>query len=157
MQVRKATLQDVEAINHLRKQVNDLHVNARPDVFKAGFGEELQNYIYIVLENPLQSLLVVEVEGKIVGMALVEQDIRPENAYMNERRQLNIAEICVDSAFRRQGVARALLASIEDLAKKLKMQRVVLSVWNFNEDALALYENTGYHCYMRHMEKRIEN
>lgn len=156
MLVREATLQDVEAINHSRKEVNDLHVEARPDVFKAGFGEELQNYVYSVLENPLQSLLVAEIEGQTVGMAIVEQQIRPENPYMHERRQLNIAEICVDSAFRRHGVARALLASIEDLAKKLGMQRVILSVWDFNEDALALYENTGYHCFMRHLEKRIE-
>ena len=35
--VRFAEEKDLNRVNELRKQVNQIHVDARPDVFKAGF------------------------------------------------------------------------------------------------------------------------
>ena len=43
--VRFARQEDLERVNDLRKEVNELHVNGRPDIFKGGFGEEIKNYI----------------------------------------------------------------------------------------------------------------
>lgn len=40
--VRFAEEKDLEKVNELRKQVNDIHVEGRPDIFKAGFGKELR-------------------------------------------------------------------------------------------------------------------
>jgi hypothetical protein len=37
MMIRFAEAGDLKRVNELRKQVNDLHVNGRPDVFKPGF------------------------------------------------------------------------------------------------------------------------
>lgn len=34
--VRFAEEKDLDIINELRKQVNDIHVEGRPDIFKAG-------------------------------------------------------------------------------------------------------------------------
>ena len=42
--IRFAEAEDLKRVNELRKQVNDLHVNGRPDVFKPGFPQELQDY-----------------------------------------------------------------------------------------------------------------
>ena len=35
--IRIAENKDIEQINRLREQVNDIHVQGRPDIFKAGF------------------------------------------------------------------------------------------------------------------------
>ena len=48
MVIRFAKEDELERINVLRKQVNDLHVEGKPDVFKPGFSEELQNYVYYI-------------------------------------------------------------------------------------------------------------
>ena len=37
--VRPATEEDYAVLNALRRQVNDLHVQGRPDIFRPGFGE----------------------------------------------------------------------------------------------------------------------
>ncbi len=41
--VRFAEEKDIIRVNELRKQVNDIHVEGRPDIFKAGFCRELQD------------------------------------------------------------------------------------------------------------------
>ena len=43
MSVRFAKKEELPRINELRKQVNDLHVAGRPDIFKPGFSEELRD------------------------------------------------------------------------------------------------------------------
>ena len=42
--IRLADNKDLEAINELRRQVNDIHVNGRPDIFKPGFCKEFEDY-----------------------------------------------------------------------------------------------------------------
>lgn len=42
--VRIANMKDLDQINTLRKQVNDMHVEHRPDIFKPGFCQELQDH-----------------------------------------------------------------------------------------------------------------
>ena len=47
--VRFAQEKDLDRINELRKQVNDIHVEGRPDIFKAGFGVELRDYAKVLM------------------------------------------------------------------------------------------------------------
>ena len=42
---------DLDKINELRKQVNDIHVEGRPDVFKAGFGNEIRDLEIILYDG----------------------------------------------------------------------------------------------------------
>ena len=44
MPARFAKEEDLPRVNELRKQVNDLHVAGRPDIFKPGFSEELLRF-----------------------------------------------------------------------------------------------------------------
>ena len=53
--IRPATEEDYDILNELRRQVNDLHVQGRPDIFRPGFGEELQRHLlnYFVRPRPI--------------------------------------------------------------------------------------------------------
>ncbi|MCI7454977.1 MAG: hypothetical protein MSA93_06690 [Spirochaetales bacterium] len=46
MIIRPAEEQELERVSVLRKQVNDLHVEGKPSVFKANFYDGLSDYIY---------------------------------------------------------------------------------------------------------------
>ena len=46
MVIRFAKENELIRVNELRKQVNDLHVEGKSEVFKAGFNKELQD-LYI--------------------------------------------------------------------------------------------------------------
>ena len=71
---------------------------------------------------------------------------------MKERDFLDIDEFCVDEAFRRQGIASAMIEFIRRFAKEKGFHRIKLNMWEFNEGALAFYEAVGFRTYRRYME-----
>lgn len=154
--VRFARNEDLERVNELRKQVNDVHVEGRPDIFKPGFNEELQNHIYEIWEAEDKDIIVAEREGIVCGFACVQLVDRPENPFMNARKFYAVDEFGVDEAFRRQGVATELMAFIKADAQKKGFAKLELNMWEFNEDARAFYEEVGFQTYRRYMELEWE-
>ena len=150
--VRFAREEDLERVNELRRQVNDLHVAGKPDVFKPGFGAELRDYLYVIFKDPRQEIAVAEVNGAVAGFAVLNHINWPENPFMYERDFLDIDEFCVDEAYRRQGVAAALVRFIRDWAKEQGFRRIELNMWEFNTGALAFYEAAGFRTFRRYME-----
>ena len=155
MTIRFAEENELDRINDLRKQVNDVHVEGKPDVFKPGFGEELKDFIKVIWNDPEQSIVVAESEGDICGFAVLHHINKPENPFMYERDFLDIDEFCVDKDHRRQGVASALIEFIKTYAKDQGYKRIELNMWEFNQDALAFYEAAGFETFRRYMEMFI--
>ena len=147
--------EDLERINVLRKQVNDVHVAGKPEIFKPGFCDELRNHIHTIWNNPQEKIAVAELDGKIVGFAVLNHIIRPENPFMYERNFLDVDEFGVEESCRRQGIASAMIRFIREFAKENGFSRVELNMWEFNRGALAFYEAAGFKTYRRYMEVRI--
>ena len=154
--VRFAEEKDLDRINDLRKQVNDIHVKGRPDVFREGFGEEIRDLAKEILEGESSDIIVVERDGIICGMACVDYVNRPETAYTKARSFYHVQEIAVDVKFRRQGVARELLEFMTADAKKRKFNKIELDVWEFNDSAIQFYEEIGFNQTRRWMEYEIK-
>lgn len=152
MAVRFAEEGDLARVNELRRQVNELHVKGKPDVFKPGFSEELRDYVYAVFADENKKIAVAERDGVICGFAVLNHIVKPENPFMFERNFLDIDEFGVDEACRRAGVATELVAFIRDWAKARGYKRLELNMWEFNQGALAFYEAAGFATYRRYME-----
>ncbi len=155
MAVRFGTADDVEAVNALRRQVNDLHVAGMPAVFKDGFSEELRNYAYTFVTEPAKSLVVSERDGKIVGFAMLNRIVKGETPYTFARDFLDIDEFGVDESHRREGIGSEMIAFIREFAKESGFDRIELNMWTFNEGALEFYEAVGFTTYRRYMEMKI--
>lgn len=149
--IRLAENKDIPKINELRQQVNTIHVQGRPDIFKPGFCEELQDYATLYLQSDNNDIFVDEREGIIVGMVMVDYISKPESPYGFAREYCHIAEICVDENWRRKGVAHELMDNVRSEARKRGMTKIELDVWSFN-DALGFYESEGFHVYRRFLE-----
>lgn len=150
--VRLAREQDLDSVNRLRKQVNDLHVSGKPEVFKPGFCDELRDYIRVIFNDPAQEIVVAETEGKICGFAVLHHIVRPENPFMYVRDFLDVDEFGVDAPYRRRGIAGAMIRFIRDYASEKGFSRIELNMWEFNRGALAFYEASGFRTYRRYME-----
>ena len=150
--VRFAREEDLERVNELRKQVNDVHVAGKPDVFKPGFCEDLRNHIHTIWANPNEKIAVAEINGQVCGFAVLNHIVRPENPFMFERDFLDIDEFGVDEGCRRQGAAAAMIRFIREWAKEQGFRRIELNMWEFNRGALAFYEAAGLTTYRRYME-----
>ena len=154
--VRFAREEDLPRVNVLRKQVNDVHVAGKPDVFKPGFSDELWDYLFVVWQDPQKKVVVAELNGEVAGFAVLNHIIRPENPFMFERDYLDIDEFGVDESCRRQGVASAMFSFIRDYARKEGFRRLELNMWEFNQGALAFYEAAGLKTYRRYMEMYLD-
>ena len=154
--VRFAEEKDLVRVNELRKQVNDIHANARPDIFKAGFGAELRDYAKELLNGENSDIIVVEREGVICGMACVDYVNKPESPYGVARSFYHVQELAVDEAFRRKGVATELFEFIKMDAKNKQFDKLELDVWAFNQSAIEFYEAAGFRETRKWMEYEIE-
>lgn len=152
--VRLATDADLERINELRQQVNRLHVEGRPDIFRPGFCDELRDRARTLLSSPGHDILVCEREGAICGMACVDYVVKPESPYGREQRFYHVEELGVDAAWRRQGVARELTDFMRADARRRGLDRIVLDVWEFNDEALVFYDAMGFKTFRRMLELR---
>ena len=153
--VRLAREDELERVNALRRQVNELHVAGKPEVFKPGFCAELRDYVYTIWNDPEQEIVAAELDGFLCGFAVLHHIHKPENPFMYERDFLDIDEFCVDESCRRQGVATAMIAFIKDYARAKGFERIELNMWEFNRDALSFYEAAGFETYRRYMEIKL--
>ena len=141
MTLEKAILADREAVNALAREVHSLHVAWRPDIY------EMPRELYPLerFHEGLEagSLYVARQESGVVGYVAIK--IRDYDwAGMVPRRVLFVDEICVSKAHRRQGVGRAIMASLRELARAETCTDMQLGVYPQNRDAVAFYEACGF-------------
>ena len=153
--VRFAEERDIPRINELRRQVSELHAQNRPDIFKPGFCQELQDRAYTLLREEESDILIAERDGVICGMAAIEYLNKPESPYCHPRRIYYVTEFDVDEAYRRQGVGRELMAFMEADARAKGFSGIELDMWAFNKNAQAFYEALGFRTYRLYMERDL--
>lgn len=155
MIIRFAKENELVRVNELRKQVNDLHVEGKPEVFKAGFNDELRDHVYDIWNDPEQEIVVADSDGIICGFAVLHHIVKPATPFMYERDFMDVDEFCVDKEYRRQGVASEIITFIRKYAKEKGFNRIELNMWEFNQDALAFYEAVGFKTYRRYLEMKV--
>ena len=153
--LRYAKSDELPRVNELRRAVSELHAKGRPDIFRPGFCEELQQRIYTLFDAPQYDVIVACLGGEICGFAIVQYVDRPESAYMRARRFYHIEEFGVDEKYRRHGVGTALLTSCKAEAKRKGFDRLALDVWAFNEDAQQFYASADFQIYRCDLECKI--
>ena len=155
MTIRFAAEEELDRVNELRKQVNDLHVQGKPDTFKPGFSDELRDFIHTIYRDPDKKILVCERDGAICGFAVLHRVTKPESPFKYGCEYLDVDEFGVDEACRRQGIATEMIRFIRTYAEKEGLDRIELNMWEFNRDALAFYESVGFTTYRRYMEMKL--
>lgn len=150
--VRLAAIDELERVNELRRMVNDVHVNGRPDIFRSGFGEELRQHVYEIYYAADSDVLVAVMEDVICGFAIVEYIEKQQSAYNNARKFYHVKEFGVDENARRKGVATALVSFMKADAFEKGFHKIELDMWEFNDGALSFYEKTGFKTYRRYMD-----
>lgn len=144
------------SVNRIRKQVNDIHVQGRPDAFREDGWQFIEPFLYTRFDEENSEIIVAAIQDEIVGFAVVQYIVRAETPFSKERRYLHIEELGVDESHRRKGIAAAIMDFIKENAKKRGFHRMELDVWEFNDGALAFYESIGFKTYRRYMESDAE-
>jgi ribosomal protein S18 acetylase RimI-like enzyme len=152
--VRRAVGGDAHALAALNRAVHDMHLARRPDYFKATRADEVTAWFRDRLDEPTTAAWIAEAEGRPVGYVLTFFHDRGENAFCRPRRWCEIDQIAVDSAWRRRGVGRALMAAALAEAETRGLRSVELFSWAFNTDAHAMFQRLGFEPRMLRFERR---
>lgn len=153
--VRFANYSELERINELRKQVNDIHVSGRPDIFRPGFNIQLQSRIFEVFDSDGSDVIAAFVGDVLCGFAVVQYLTKPLSPYNLQRRIYQVEEFGVDERYRRMGAASAMVTFMKNDAVNRGYDRIELDMWEFNDAARAFYESVGFVTYRRYMELNV--
>ena len=142
--VRKAKQEDIQRILELLVQVDMVHHNGRPDLFKGPATKYNVEELQEIINNDETPVFVCENEkGEIAGHAFCIHKQIVGDAVLTDVRTLYIDDICVDEAFRGQGVGRDLYDYVLGYAKEQGFYNITLNVWSCNPGAQKFYEAMG--------------
>ena len=151
--VRPASKDDIPALMRLLVQVNMVHRNGRPDLFKGPTTKYTEAELTAILADPATPVFVgVDESGRVLGHGFCVMQ-HSGGQLMQEHDTLYIDDICVDENARSLGVGRALYGHILNCARARGCYNVTLNVWTCNPGAMAFYEKLGLKPYKVGMER----
>lgn len=151
--IRLAREEDLKAVNKIRRAVSILHSKARQDIFKQGWQEKAQmEYLKTFLTDENLLLYVCEIDGKILGYAMVEKKDKPASVYSKRRKWFEVHDFGVDEQHRGQRVGTQMFEFLKKEAKAKGFPRIELTAWDFNKCAIHFYEKNGFGTSTRRME-----
>lgn len=139
--IRLATEQDYDAVARIMRQVHNLHVDWRPDIY-IDIDPILPYDMYLAhLEE--QQVIVAEVAGEVVGLIIY----LTRNIFggpMRERKVLYVDSMAVEEQYRGQGIGHKLFDYVLRLCQEQQYDGLELQVNAKNAAARAMYEKYGF-------------
>jgi ribosomal protein S18 acetylase RimI-like enzyme len=145
MDVRRAGADDAERISALNAEIQQIHWQALPDLFKpAESGVFPAEQVRELMEDADMYFWVAEEDGKAIGFCFATIQRREENTFRYAMDMLAVEAIGVSEGARSQGVGKQLMEAAVALARAQGIRRVMLDVWSFNTRAHRFYEEYGF-------------
>lgn len=141
MTIEVPNLNDYEEVNKIAIQVQNLHVDWRPDLFLRTDEVISKEYFKSLIDN--KYIFVAKEENEILGYVSIYISER-QNPIMRYRKILDIDALGVDEKYRGRGIGTKLLEYIKELAKKENCTDLHLTVNEENAGAIKLYETFGF-------------
>lgn len=114
--IRKANETDVKRIIELLHQVNMVHYEIRPDLFKPHTTKYDEHELEALLTDDQKPVFVYE-DGQILGYAFCQITEVKGHALLQDVKTLYIDDICVDEAARGRHVGKALYEHVHHYAQ----------------------------------------
>ena len=153
MTVRFACEKDIPQMNSLLYQVERVHQQGRPDLFKEGAKKYTDNELKDMLKDKTKPIFAAVDENDVMkGYAFcVFQEHNGDNV-LTDIKTLYIDDLCVDENCRGQHIGSVLYEAVKKFAKEQGCYNVTLNVWECNPSARKFYEKAGLKPYKKGME-----
>jgi GNAT superfamily N-acetyltransferase len=151
VQIRQATLQDYLSIAAIARESQELHAQGQPTIFRSdtpGFSEE---YLRHLIEDEASDAYVAEEDGHIVGYVFLHVRQVSFLDFFHPQTVALISDIAVTASARRKGIGRLLFDATLQWARNRNADRLELTVWEFNAEAITFYERNGMQTLNRTM------
>lgn len=152
--IRKANKNDIGRIIELLHQVDMVHHEIRPDLFKPYTTKYNEQELEALLDNDSNPIFVYD-DGEVLGHAFCQITDVKSHKLLQDAKTLYIDDICVDEKARGKHVGKALYEFVRDYAKSIGCYNMTLNVWEGNAPALSFYKNMGMKVQKTGMEEII--
>ncbi|MBR6801823.1 MAG: GNAT family N-acetyltransferase [Eubacteriaceae bacterium] len=154
MMIRRAENKDMDRINDLLYQVELVHYNGRPDLFKCGAKKYTDEELMGLIADDKTPIFVYEDEDGIVqGYAFCVYQQYVGSNLMTDIKTLYIDDLCVDENCRGKHIGTKLYKYVLEYAKENGFYNVTLNVWELNPAAKKFYEAMGLSVQKTGMEQ----
>ena len=141
--IRQAIEKDIPKIGDLLSQVDMVHHNGRPDIFKIGrkySDDELRE----LLKDERRPILVsVDENDEVMGYCFCIFQQHINNSVLTDIKTLYIDDLCVGENLRGKHIGKELYEAAVKLAKDSGCYNLTLNVWSLNTSAMKFYESLG--------------
>lgn len=141
--IRKAIRKDIPRIGELLSQVDLVHYNGRPDIFKVG-RKYSNSQIEKMLDDEDRPILVyADEQDAVLGYCFCVFQQRVNDSILTDIKTLYIDDLCVDEKQRGKHIGKELYLAAEKIAKENGCYNLTLNVWSCNPTAIKFYESIG--------------
>ena len=142
--IERAKSGDIPRVLELLVQVNMVHHNGRPDLFKGPATKYSAEELEAIFRDDRKPVFVYRDDGgTLLGYAFcVMNEVRGDRL-LQDIKTLYIDDLCVDERARGRGVGSALYQYVLDYARQEGCHNVTLNVWCLNGPAMKFYEKCG--------------
>ena len=152
--IRKADIADIQRILELLHQVNMVHFEIRPDLFKPHTTKYNEQELRALLADELKPIFVYD-DGTVQGYAFCQINEVKDDILLQDIKTLYIDDICVDENARGKHIGKALFEFVHDYARSIGCNNITLNVWEGNDAALCFYRDMGMHVQKTTMETKL--
>lgn len=155
MKIRKLTEADYDMVIELYKELDEIHVQSRPDYFVHRDKDTIYPKDAFIhnLSYPGGLELGAFDGEQLVGV--VQATLWEESGMVKDVKTVCLDNIYVLPIYRRKGVATKLFAEVELWAKEQGAIRLDLWAWAFNKNAIAMYQAMGMTPQRYAFEKKL--
>lgn len=151
--IRHATAHDLEGLNRLLHQVQNVHADGRPDLFRHGGKKYTDDALRDILANPETPVFVaVNAAEDVLGYAFCAEECIAESTSRQPIRDFYLDDLCIEETCRGTGLGKQLYAFVRKYAKAQGFDRITLHVWSCNPRAEGFYRHLGMQPYYTAME-----
>ena len=144
MYVRRAEEKDISRILTLLLQVDMVHHNGRPDLFKGPATKYNEDQLKKILKDEKKPVFVcVGDDEQVMGHAFCVHQQIVGDPVLEDIRTLYIDDICVHEDARGKHAGTMLYNAVIAYAKEQGFYNVTLNVWSCNPGAMKFYEAMG--------------
>ena len=156
--IRKATIEDYDGVSEVLEEVDALHRDTLPDMFQAPkvWPARSRDEISEMIDNEEKLLVIAEMNGEIVGINIAQIQSTPEIPIWVPKCFAYIGPMAVSETHQRLGIGTKLMEAAFDWTKEKGINKVDLTVFEFNEQAIGFYDKLGFKTFMRRMELKLD-
>ena len=152
--IRKAEKKDIPRLLELLVQVDMVHHNGRPDVFKGPATKYNAEELEAILGDDKTPVFVFTDDADLpLAHAFCVHKQVVGDSVLTDIKTLYIDDICVDEKARGRHIGNALYDHILTYAREQGCYNVTLNVWSCNPAAMSFYQAMGMEPQKIGMEK----